>query len=112
MPQQIRSQSIDLKIPLQIPGVTSSDSYLRMTQIDNENRRLKKKMKKKLESKKSGSKKKGKRDDEDEDEEEENAPAVKVLDYEMPEGANVESGDEEKRDVNDPHRALDIDLDE
>jgi hypothetical protein len=35
--ESIRSQSIDLKIPLSIPGVTSSEKYYRMTQIDYEN---------------------------------------------------------------------------
>jgi hypothetical protein len=89
-----------------------------MSQIDDENRKLKKKMKKKLESKKNGDtdgKKKGKKKvevvDEDDDEEEE-LPAVKVRDYEMPEGAAYDSGNEDKLDKNDPHRALDINLDE
>ena len=50
--ESIRSQSIDLKIPLSIPGVTSSDKYYRMTQIDYENNKLKKKMKNKVDKKK------------------------------------------------------------
>ncbi len=87
-----------------------------MSQIDDENRKLKKKMKKKLESKKDGDdKKKGKKkraEIEEDDDEDEEPPAVKVLDYEMPEGAANDSGNEEKRDKSDPHRALDINLDE
>ena len=103
----IRSQSIDLKIPLSIPGVTSSDKYYRMTQIDYENKKLKKKMKNK-----SDKKKKTKEGDEEE-EDDEDEPVVKVLSNEMPEGALDDSGDESRKmDVNDPHRALDINLDE
>ncbi len=112
---QLRSQSIDLKIPLSIPGVTSSDSYLRMSQIDQENRKLKKKMKEKLKSGDSKSKKKSKKydiEDEDEDEEENQGNGIKVREYEMPEGAIVDSDDDMNKDLNDPHRALDINLDE
>ena len=111
--ESIRSQSIDLKIPLNIPGVTSSDSYLRMTQIDNENKKLKKKMKKKAkeEAGKKG-KKKGKNSEEEEEDESE-GPVIKILSNEMPEGAVDDSDDEKKyKDANDPHRALDINLDE
>ena len=119
---QIRSQSIDLKIPLNIPGVTSSDSYLRMSQIDQENRKLKKKMKEKLKTKKNvqldsetgkPGKKKSKLNEYDDDEgEDEQTPAVKVREYEMPEGAKIDSDDDKNMDANDPHRALDINLDE
>jgi AP-3 complex subunit delta-1 len=114
---QFQSQSIDLKTPLSIPVVASSDSYYRMSQIDNENKKLKKKMKKKLESKKSKKDKKSKHhvdEDEDDDNDDEDAPVIKVLQNEMPEGAIDNSDDDEKnkRDKNDPHRALDINLDE
>jgi AP-3 complex subunit delta-1 len=114
---QFQSQTIDLKTPLSIPVVASSDSYYRMSQIDNENKKLKKKMKKKLvESKKSKKDRKSKQNvDEDEDDDnEDDAPVIKVLQNEMPEGAIDNSDDDEKhkRDKNDPHRALDINLDE
>ena len=112
----IRTQSIDLKIPIIIPGVNSSDSYLRMNQIDQENKKLKKKMKNKKseKSKKKSSKKSHNKDeDEDDDDEEKEGPVVKVLSNEMPEGAADDSDDgKSKRDINDPHRALDINLDE
>ena len=107
----IRTQSIDLKIPINIPGVTSSDSYLRMSQIDMENKKLKKKMKnKKGEKTKKSKSKKSNNFDEDEENE---GPIVKVLANEMPEGAAEDSDDgKSKRPINDPHRALDINLDE
>lgn len=82
-----------------------------MSKIDDENKKLKKKMK----EKKNGDKKKKKKGqiDYEEEEEEEDAPVVKVLANEMPEGALDDSGDEKsKRSLNDPHRALDINLDE
>lgn len=117
--ESIRSQSIDLKIPINIPGVTSSDSYYRMTQIDIENKKLKKKMKNKMAAAKNGKSEDGKKskkkknefEDEDDDED---APVVKVLSNEMPEGALDDSDDDSSRnkDKNDPHRALDINLDE
>lgn len=108
----MRSQSIDLKIPLSIPGVTSSDSYYRMSQIDNENKKLKKKMKLKAAAGKGGKKKKNV--PLEDEEEEDDLPVVKVLKNEMPEGALDDSDDDDrkKKGVNDPHRALDIDLDE
>ena len=114
----IRTQSIDLKIPINIPGVTSSDSYLRMSQIDMENKKLKKKMKNKKgeKTKKSKSKKNNHNnnlDEDDDDDEENEGPVVKVLANEMPEGAAEDSDDgKSKRPFNDPHRALDINLDE
>ena len=114
--ESIRTQSIDLKIPINIPGVTSSDSYLRMSQIDQENKKLKKKMKIKKgdKSKKKSSKKNQVGEDEEEDEDEDKeGPVVKVLSNEMPEGAAEDSDDgKSKRDINDPHRALDVNLDE
>lgn len=106
--ESIRSQSIDLKIPLSIPGVTSSEKYYRMTQIDYENKKLKKKMKNKIDRKKQN-----KRLNEEEEDDDLDEPVVKVLSNEMPEGVLDDSGDEAKKmDPNDPHRALDINLDE
>lgn len=104
-----RSQSIDLKTALNIPGVTSSENYYRMNQIDIENKKLKKKMKSKDGKKKDKKGKHGHLDDE-----EIVGPIVKVLQNEMPEGANEDSDDDvhKNRSLNDPHRALDINLDE
>lgn len=102
----IRSQSIDLNVPVKIPGVTSSDSYYRMSKIDDENKKLRKKMKSKKDKKKKVQ--------EEEEDEDEPGSVVKILDYEMPEGALQDSDDDKNRlnDPNDPHRALDINLDE
>lgn len=120
---EARSMSIDLKTPFSIPGVPSSDTFYRASKIDDENEKLKKKMrKKKQESGKKSKGKKGKKgaeteaaQDEDEEEEDE-GPSVKVLTNEMPEGvvdvSDEESSVKKKLDPKDPHRALDINLDE
>lgn len=122
---EARSMSIDLKTPFSIPGVPSSDTFYRASKIDDENEKLKKKMRKK---KQESGKKKGKKSkkgadaeeaaqNEEEEDEEDEGPRVKVLANEMPEGV-VDVSDEEsssvkkKLDPKDPHRALDINLDE
>lgn len=114
----VRSMSIELKTPFSIPGVSSSEAFYRASKIDDENEKLKKKMRKKKQEKKSKKDKKKKEQEEEEageeEEEEEKTPQVTVLENEMPEGA-VEDDDEDakkKLDPKDPHRALDIDLDE
>lgn len=64
-------------------------------------------------TKKSKSKKSNNFDEDDEEDEENEGPIVKVLANEMPEGAAEDSDDgKSKRPINDPHRALDINLDE
>jgi AP-3 complex subunit delta-1 len=112
-PATIITETIDLKIPLAIPGViNSSESYVRMSQIDRENKKLKKKMKSK---RKGDAKRRDKNNDDDDDEDDDaGGPLVKVLANEMPEGALDDSDGENKakRAVNDPHRALDINLDD
>ena len=42
---EILNKNVVLNVPLNIPGVTSSESYYRMNKIDIENNKLKKKMK-------------------------------------------------------------------
>lgn len=81
-----------------------------MNQIDIENKKLKKKMKAKDNKKKN--RKGGKVEELDEDEQE--TPTIKILTNEMPEGMLEDSDDDanSKRSLNDPHRALDINLDE
>ena len=90
-----------------------------MNQIDNENDKLKKKMKEKVGGKKGRKKEKKSSkngDDNENEDEEEGSKSIIIRGYEMPEGAR--DSDEEKKktkqnkDVNDPHRALDINLDE
>lgn len=103
------SKNVDVKIPLNILGITSSDSYYRMSMIDSENDKLKKKMKNKKNKK---SKEKSKELIEDEDEEDER-PKVAITADEMPDGARLSDDDGSKKlDANDPHRLLDINLDE
>ena len=85
-----------------------------MNQIDNENDKLKKKTKEK--SKKGKKKEKDLKHNDELDEENDALKNIIVKGFEMPEGVN-NSDDESKRfkankDINDPHRALDINLDE
>lgn len=101
------SKNVDLKMPLNILGITSSDSYYRMSKIDSENDKLKKKMKNK-----KNKKSKDKEivvDDEDEDED---RPKVAIIADEMPEGARLSDDEDKKFAANDPHRLLNINLDE
>ncbi|KAL1437792.1 hypothetical protein MTO96_048639 [Rhipicephalus appendiculatus] len=78
---------IDLSVPLHIPGLISSDKYL-----------SKDRLKKPLAS---------------ESEEELPAPlGVVNTSVEMPEGARLTDDDDDDRNADDPHRALDIDLEE
>ncbi|KAK6617430.1 hypothetical protein RUM43_014439 [Polyplax serrata] len=92
-------QNIDLDIPLKIPGLTSSNKYLQ----------VKKEKKTKKKSKKSKSRKVSSSEDEN------SGPLVIVNTGigEMPEGAVLSDGENDDEGPNDdPHRALDIDLDE
>ncbi|XP_035211943.1 AP-3 complex subunit delta-1-like isoform X2 [Stegodyphus dumicola] len=93
---------IDLSVPLHIPGLISSEKYLNI-----ENGISKKKHRKVKRKKKS---KKVKLPPESE----EDIPplhVVNIIEGEMPDGARV-SADEDDRNVDDPHRALNIDLEE
>ncbi|KAF7702997.1 hypothetical protein HF521_022004 [Silurus meridionalis] len=100
---------IDLSVPLKVPGMPMSDQYLKL----EEERRLKEKVdKKKREKKKKKEKRgKGKRADSGPESEEDITPAqqVDIMTEEMPE--NALPSDDDDKDPNDPHKALDIDLD-
>lgn len=89
---------IDLNVPLKVIGQKRSDKYLSM----NANRKKSKKKSKKKKQKESSS-------------DEENAnegPIVEVKrDLELPEGATLSDSDSSHGVVDDPHRALNIDLD-
>lgn len=101
---------IDLSVPLKVPGMPMSEQYLKL----EEERRLKeraekkKKEKKKRKEKRSG---RGKKHDSGPESEEDITPAhqVDIVTEEMPE--NALPSDEDEKDPNDPHKALDIDLD-
>ncbi|XP_065337319.1 AP-3 complex subunit delta-1 isoform X1 [Cloeon dipterum] len=95
---------LDLPVALKIPGLASSDHYLQKQKQTSS--------KKKVSTKK---KKKSKKHKESSDEEELAAPlhVVNTDVGEMPEGATLSDGmDDDNNDLNDPHRALDVNLDE
>ncbi|XP_062869312.1 AP-3 complex subunit delta-1 isoform X2 [Trichomycterus rosablanca] len=100
---------IDLSVPLKVPGMPMSDQYLKL----EEERRLKEKAEKKKKDKKNKKEKrgKGKRGDSGPESEEDITPAhhVDIVTEEMPE--NALPSDDDEKDPNDPHKALDIDLD-
>lgn len=105
---------IDLSIPLQVSGSTKrSDKYLELNKkatrkdksIKKDKARMKKHRKKKIVSS----------DEHNSDEDYENADSTPShlvnTTIEMPEGATLTDNEDQQVDVNDPHRALDIDLD-
>jgi len=99
--------ALDLTVPLQIPGLASSDKYLKVPSTSS------KKSAKKLKKKKR-SKRKGSDDDEQDDADAEDSSApVHVVNtvIEMPDGAIISDNEESHLPQDDPHRALDIDLD-
>ncbi|KAI1883045.1 hypothetical protein AGOR_G00241190 [Albula goreensis] len=101
---------IDLSVPLKVPGMSTSDQYVKM----EEERRQKDKADKKKKEKKKKREKRGrgrKGDSGPESEEEDITPAhmVDIVTEEMPE--NALPSDDDDKDPNDPYRALDIDLD-
>ncbi|KAH8035062.1 hypothetical protein HPB51_004303 [Rhipicephalus microplus] len=103
---------IDLSVPLHIPGLISSDKYLSASRKEQgmtqwqlmEPRRRRKAQESKDRLKKPLA---------SESEEELPAPlGVVNTSAEMPEGARLTDNDDEERNADDPHRALDIDLEE
>uniref|UniRef100_A0A4W4FXJ0 AP-3 complex subunit delta n=1 Tax=Electrophorus electricus TaxID=8005 RepID=A0A4W4FXJ0_ELEEL len=101
---------IDLSVPLKVPGMPMSEQYLKLEEERRQKERAdkKKKDKKKKKREKRG---KGKRDDSGPESEEDITPAhqVDIVTEEMPE--NALPSDDDDKDPNDPHKALDIDLD-
>ncbi|KAL1437790.1 hypothetical protein MTO96_048639 [Rhipicephalus appendiculatus] len=103
---------IDLSVPLHIPGLISSDKYLSASRKEQDmahggdgTKKKKKKLKK--------SKDRLKKPLASESEEELPAPlGVVNTSVEMPEGARLTDDDDDDRNADDPHRALDIDLEE
>ncbi|KAJ8277250.1 hypothetical protein GJAV_G00073100 [Gymnothorax javanicus] len=100
---------IDLSVPLKVPGMPMSDQYLKLEEERRQKERAdrKKKEKKKKREKRS----RGRRGDSGPESEEDITPAhmVDIVTEEMPE--NALPSDEDEKDPNDPHKALDIDLD-
>ncbi|XP_064186442.1 AP-3 complex subunit delta-1-like isoform X5 [Anguilla rostrata] len=100
---------IDLSVPLKVPGMPMSDQYVKL----EEERRLKERTEKKKKEKKKKREKRsrGRRGDSGPESEEDITPAhmVDIVTEEMPE--NALPSDDDEKDPNDPHKALDIDLD-
>jgi len=103
--EEIPIQAIDLGVPLHIPGLAASDQYFNLSQNNSgrSSQNEKKKKKKKRSKKKTES-----------SSEEETGPNCQVsTNIEMPEGVDISDGEEDVRDINDPHRALaDISLED
>ncbi|XP_031430754.1 AP-3 complex subunit delta-1 isoform X3 [Clupea harengus] len=100
---------IDLSVPLKVPGLPLSDQYVKM---EEERRQKDKDDKKKKEKKRKREKRgRGRQVDSGPESEEDITPAqqVDIMTEEMPE--NALPSDDDDKDPNDPHKALDIDLD-
>ncbi|TNN59664.1 AP-3 complex subunit delta-1 [Liparis tanakae] len=101
---------IDLTVPLKVPGLPMSDQYVKLEEERRQKERVekKKKEKKKRKEKHGG---RGRKHDSGPESEEDITPAhmVDIVTEEMPE--NALPSDDDDKDPNDPHKALDIDLD-
>ncbi|XP_023210947.1 AP-3 complex subunit delta-1-like [Centruroides sculpturatus] len=97
---------IDLTVPLHIPGLISSDKYLNTHNIKTKNTQRKNKKKKRKT-------KKGKHVLTDSEDDISAVHEVTILKEEMPDGARLtDDEDDDDRNPDDPHKALDINLDE
>uniref|UniRef100_A0A8C8EKF9 AP-3 complex subunit delta-1 n=1 Tax=Oncorhynchus tshawytscha TaxID=74940 RepID=A0A8C8EKF9_ONCTS len=98
---------IDLSVPLKVPGMPMSDQYVKL----EEERRQKNKADRKKDKKKRREKGRQRRGDSGPESEEDITPAhmVDIVTEEMPE--NALPSDDDDKDPNDPHKALNIDLD-
>lgn len=102
--------AINLSVPLRVPGLTSSDKYLKQAKEQALERQSKQKKSKK---KTKGKHKKGKV--EKTDSEEDDIPVVHVVSTatDVPEGIQLSDNDNDfGGSEDDPHRQLDINLDE
>ena len=111
-------QTIDLGVPLHIPGLASADQYLNISRESSEQGDLAGNRKKKKKSKKKKSSKTVTNSSDIDEEAQVGTQQTQVVvrkNLDMPEGA-VESGDDDddnKLAEDDPHRALaDVDLDD
>ncbi|XP_071005361.1 AP-3 complex subunit delta-1-like isoform X6 [Oncorhynchus clarkii lewisi] len=99
---------IDLSVPLKVPGMPMSDQYVK---LEEERREKNKADRKKKDKKKRREKGRQRRGDSGPESEEDITPAhmVDIVTEEMPE--NALPSDDDDKDPNDPHKALNIDLD-
>uniref|UniRef100_A0AAQ4NZT6 AP-3 complex subunit delta-1 n=1 Tax=Gasterosteus aculeatus aculeatus TaxID=481459 RepID=A0AAQ4NZT6_GASAC len=101
---------IDLSVPLKVPGLPMSDQYVKLEEERRQKERVEKKKKDKKKRKEKGGGRRKKRDSGPESEEDITpAHMVDIVTEEMPE--NALPSDDDDKDPNDPHKALDIDLD-
>ncbi|XP_047386131.1 AP-3 complex subunit delta-1 [Sciurus carolinensis] len=104
---------IDLSVPLKVPGLPTSDQYVKLEEERRHRQRLEKDKKKKRKREREREKKGKHRRQRSlpTESEEDIAPAqqVDIVTEEMPE--NALPSDEDDKDPNDPYRALDVDLD-
>ncbi|KAJ8374442.1 hypothetical protein SKAU_G00050220 [Synaphobranchus kaupii] len=100
---------IDLSVPLKVPGMPMSDQYVKLEEERRQKERAEKKKKEK--KKKREKRSRGRKADSGPESEEDITPAhmVDIVTEEMPE--NALPSDDDEKDPNDPHKALDIDLD-
>ncbi|XP_038048656.1 AP-3 complex subunit delta-1-like isoform X1 [Patiria miniata] len=89
---------IDLNVPLHVPGFNVTDEYMKKSKTSKKHRKKHKKGKR------------GRHISESSDDIKV-AHTVDIVGEEMPEGATFSDDDEDDRALDDPHRALDIDLD-
>lgn len=96
---------IDLSVPLKVVGQKRSDKYLNMQQQKPEKKKTKKKAKRKKNKVAVST-------SEEEDNDVDVGPSLIVnQNFELPEGAKMsDESDSGQMNVDDPHRALDIDL--
>ncbi|XP_037360890.1 AP-3 complex subunit delta-1 isoform X2 [Talpa occidentalis] len=102
---------IDLSVPLKVPGMPMSDQYVKLEEERRHRQRLEKdkKRRKKKEKEKRGKTRRHSSLHTESDEDIAPAQQVDIVTEEMPE--NALPSDEDDKDLNDPYRALDIDLD-
>lgn len=109
---------IDLTVPLHIPGLISSDKYLNASNAAllhrDKDHRSRDEDHRKKKKKRSHRKRDAPSSPSESDQEEETADSqlVNRTPGEMPEGARLSDDDDDGRDADDPHRALNIDLEE
>ncbi|XP_022087832.1 AP-3 complex subunit delta-1-like isoform X2 [Acanthaster planci] len=89
---------IDLNVPLHVPGFNVTDVYMKKSKTSKKHK------------KKHRKGKRGRHASESSDDIQV-AHKVDIVEEEMPEGATFSDDDEDQRPLDDPHRALDIDLD-
>lgn len=97
----IQVTELDLSVPLKVYGEKRSDKYL---DIERNKRKSKKKKKSKKHKKHSSS-------DEEIAEEVQDSVLVVNQSLELPEGATLSDSESSHDNPDDPHKALDIDLD-